>query len=118
MGKTGSLDFMFSRKGVFKIDIAKLAGRDLEEFEFELIDCGIEDFAIDEDVVYIYTSFTDFGLMQKGLEDLKIEIANAELQYIPSTFVDLPEDQAKEVLDLIERLEGDDDVQNVYHNLQ
>jgi YebC/PmpR family DNA-binding regulatory protein len=118
MGKTGSLDFMFSRKGVFKIDIAKLAGRDLEEFEFELIDCGIEDFAIDEDVVYIYTSFTDFGLMQKGLEDLKIEIANAELQYIPSTFVDLSEEQAKEVLDLIERLEGDDDVQNVYHNLQ
>ena len=49
---------------------------------------------------------------------MKIEIANAELQYISNTFVDLPEDQAKDVLDLIERLEGDDDVQNVYHNLQ
>ncbi len=118
MGKTGSLDFVFSRKGVFKIEKSKLGNRDIEEFEFELIDFGIEDMAIDDEVVYVYTSFTDFGMMQKALEDMNIEVSNAELQYIPSTYVDLSEDQAKEVLDLIERLEGDDDVQNVYHNLQ
>ncbi len=118
MGKTGSLDFVFSRKGVFKIEKSKLGGRDIEEFEFELIDFGIEDMAIDDDVIYVYTSFTDFGMMQKALEDMNIEVSNAELQYIPGSYVDLNEDQAKEVLDLIERLEGDDDVQNVYHNLQ
>jgi transcriptional/translational regulatory protein YebC/TACO1 len=95
-----------------------LGGKDIEEFEFELIDFGIEDLAIDDDAVYIYTSFTDFGMMQKALEDMNVDIANAELQYIPNTYVDLSEDQAKEVLDLVERLEGDDDVQNVYHNLQ
>lgn len=118
MGKTGSLDFVFSRKGVFKIEKSKLNGKDLDELEFELIDHGLEDFAIDDDVVYLYTSFTDFGMMQKALEDMNLEVSNAELQYIPNTYVDLNEDQAKEVLDLIERLEGDDDVQNVYHNLQ
>ena len=57
-------------------------------------------------------------MMQKALEDMNVDITNAELQYIPNTYVDLSEDQAKEVLDLVERLEGDDDVQNVYHNLQ
>jgi transcriptional/translational regulatory protein YebC/TACO1 len=118
MGKTGSLDFNFTRKGVFKIEKAALAGKDMDEFEFELIDSGLDDFAIDEEEIYIYTTFTDFGVMQKALEELKIEVKNADLQYIPNSYVDLTEEQAQEVLDLIERLEGDDDVQNVYHNLR
>ena len=118
LGKTGSLDFNFTRKGVFKISKDHLQNRNMDEFEFELIDSGLEDFAIDEEDVYVYTSFSDFGLMQKQLEDLSIPVANAELQYIPNTFVDLDEQQAQEVLDLVERLEGDDDVQNVYHNLK
>lgn len=117
LGKTGSLDFNFTRKGVFKIDKSTLSYSDLDEFEFELIDSGLEDFAIDDEEVYVYTSFVDFGLMQKKLEDLGI-IANAELQYVPNSYVDLTEEQAQEVLDLVERLEGDDDVQNVYHNLR
>lgn len=117
LGKTGSLDFNFTRKGVFKIAKNTLSYTDLDEFEFELIDSGLEDFAIDDEDVYVYTSFVDFGLMQKQLEDLGI-IANAELQYIPNSYVDLSEEQAQEVLDLVERLEGDDDVQNVYHNLR
>jgi YebC/PmpR family DNA-binding regulatory protein len=117
MGKTGSLDFNFTRKGVFKVEKSALAGKDMDEFEFELIDAGLDDFAIDEEEIYIYTTFTDFGLMQKALEDMKIEVKNADLQYIPNSYVDLTEEQAQEVLDLIERLEGDDDVQNVYHNL-
>jgi len=118
LGKTGSLDFNFTRKGVFKIAKETLGDRDLDEFEFELIDHGLEDFAIDDEYVYLFTSFTDFGLMQKQLEDIGIATINAELQYIPNSYVDLNEDQAHEILDLIERLEGDDDVQNVYHNLR
>ncbi len=118
LGKTGSLDFNFTRKGVFKISKETLGDRDLDEFEFELIDHGLEDFAIDDEDVYLYTSFTDFGIMQKQLEDMGIATSNAELQYLPHSYVDLDEDQAQEVLDLIERLEGDDDVQNVYHNLR
>ncbi len=118
MGKTGSLDFNFTRKGVFKISKETLSGKDFDEFEFELIDFGLEDFAIDDEDIYIYTSFTDFGTMQKQLEDMGVATSNAELQYIPNSYVDLTEEQAQEVLDLVERLEGDDDVQNVYHNLR
>jgi len=118
MGKTGSLDFVFNRKGVFKIEKAKLAGRDLDEFEFELIDFGFEDMAIDDDDVYVYTSFSDFGNMQKALEDMAIEVANTSLQYLPTTWVDLDAEQAKEVMDLVDRLEGDEDVQTVYTNLR
>ncbi len=118
LGKTGSLDFNFTRKGVFKIAKETLGERDLDEFEFELIDHGLEDFAIDDEEVYLFTSFTDFGMMQKQLEDMGIATTNAELQYIPNSYVDLNVEQAQEVLDLIERLEGDDDVQNVYHNLR
>jgi YebC/PmpR family DNA-binding regulatory protein len=118
VGKTGSLDFVFTRKGVFAFDKAGLAAWDLEELELELIDHGLEDLAVDDELVYLYTAFTDFGTMQKALEELKLEAKSAELQYLPSTYVDLDEDQAKDVLDLIDRLEGDDDVQNVYHNLR
>ena len=118
MGKTGSLDFNFTRKGVFKISKETLSGKDFDEFEFELIDFGLEDFAIDDEDIYVYTSFTDFGTMQKQLEDMGVATSNAELQYIPNSYVDLTEEQAQEVLDLVERLEGDDDVQNVYHNLR
>jgi YebC/PmpR family DNA-binding regulatory protein len=118
MGKTGSLDFIFSRKGVFKISKTNLAGRDLDELELELIDHGFEDMAIDDEEIYIYTSFPDFGNMQKALEDMGIEVSNAELQYIPTTWVDLDPEQAKEVFNVIERLEGDDDVQTVHHNMR
>ncbi len=118
LGKTGSLDFLFARKGVFSISKTELVGRDLEEFEFELIDAGLDDFAEDEEAVYAYCDFTDFGRMQTQLENMKIETKSAELQYLPLNLVDLPEDQAQEVLDLIDRLEGDEDVQTVYHNLK
>jgi YebC/PmpR family DNA-binding regulatory protein len=118
MGKTGSLDFIFTRKGVLKIEKSKLGGRDLDEFEFELIDFGLDEVAFDDEMVYVYCDFTSFGQMQKALEDMGIEVNTAELQYIPNTWVDLTEEQAKEVLDLVDRLEGDDDVQTVYHNLR
>ncbi|MCS7029035.1 MAG: YebC/PmpR family DNA-binding transcriptional regulator [Bacteroidia bacterium] len=114
--KTGSLDFIFDRKGVFKLQNNNL---DLETLELELIDFGLEELGHDEEGnIIIYSAFTDFANMQKALEDRKIEVISAEIQRIPNTFVELPEAQENEVLELIEKLESDDDVQNVYHNLK
>lgn len=118
MGKTGSLEFNFTRKGVFTIPKLNVDGRDPEELEFELIDFGLEDLALGEEEIFVYTSYQDFSKMASGLESLKIEPKNAELQYIPNSYVDLNPEQAQEVLDLVDRLEGDEDVQNVYHNLK
>jgi YebC/PmpR family DNA-binding regulatory protein len=115
LGKTGSLDFLFDRKGVFKIEKGNL---NLDELELELIDAGLEDIAIDENEVYLYSSFNDFGSMSKALEEKGINIISAEKQRIPSTTVELNESQQEEVLRLVETLEEDDDVQNVYHNLK
>lgn len=118
LGKTGSLDFLFSRKGVFKIEKPTLGNLSVDDLELELIDFGCEEIAVDDEEIYIYTAFTDFGAMQKALEDKGIAFKSAELQYIPNTYVDLGEEEAKEVLELIEKLEADDDVQNVFHNLK
>lgn len=115
LGKTGSLDFLFDRKGVFKI---KKGNLNVEELELELIDYGLEDLAIDGDEVYIYTSFNDFGKMDKALEEKNIEVISAEKQRIPNTWVELNESQQEEVIKLIEALEQDDDVQQVFHNLK
>jgi len=115
LGKTGSLDFLFERKGVFKIQKGDL---DLDELELELIDAGLEDIAVDENEIYIYTSFGSFGAMSKALEEKGINIISAEKQRIPSNFIELGEKHQEAVLRLVESLEEDDDVQNVYHNLK
>lgn len=115
LGKTGSLDFLFERKGVFKIEKGKL---DIDELELELIDAGLEDIAIDDTEAYIYCSFNDFGAMSKALEEKGINIISAEKQRVPATFVELNESQQEEVIKLIETLEQDDDVQQVFHNLK
>jgi YebC/PmpR family DNA-binding regulatory protein len=115
LGKTGSLDFLFERKGIFKIDKGNHV---LDELELELIDYGAEEVSEDEDGVYVVASFTDFGKMQKGLEEKGITILSAELDRIPTNTTELNEEQQKEVHALIERLEEDDDVQNVFHNMK
>ncbi len=115
LGKTGSLDFLFERKGIFKIEQGSFS---LEDLELELIDFGAEELAAEEDGVYVTTSFADFGKMQKGLEEKGIKILSAELDRIPTTTTELTEEQQKEVNALIERLEDDDDVQNVFHNMK
>ena len=114
MGNSGSVAFMFERKGVFKFDPANL---NLEEAELELIDAGAEDIEQNPDEIIVYTKFSEFGHMLKFLESTGREPKSSELQYIPATTKELPESQQDEVLKLIEVLEGDDDVQNVYHNL-
>lgn len=116
MLNSGSLDFIFDRKGVFLVPVA---GINLEEFELEMIDFGMEDMEEDgEGNLLIYVPFTEFGNMQKGLEDRKIEIKNAELQRIPTTYVELSEEEEAEFNKLLDKLEDDDDVTNVWHNLK
>jgi YebC/PmpR family DNA-binding regulatory protein len=114
MGNSGSVSFMFERKGVFKFDPGKL---NLDELELDLIDAGAEDIQRDAEETIIYTKFTEFGHMHKFLESKKSEAKSSELQYIPNTTKELSEAEQDEVLKCIEALEADDDVQNVYHNL-
>ena len=114
MGNSGSVSFMFERKGVFKFDPEKL---NLDELELDLIDAGADEIEQGEEETIIYTKFTEFGHLQKFLESKSLEPKSSELQYVPATTKELPEDQQDEVLKCVEALEGDDDVQNVYHNL-
>lgn len=115
LGKTGSLDFIFTRKGVFKINAE---GRDLEELELELIDFGLEEIQQEEDLLFIYTAFEDFGNMSKGLETLGIEPISSELQRIALSETEVSDEVAEDVIKLIEKIEEDDDVQNVYYNMK
>ena len=115
LGKTGSLDFLFERKGVFEMD-AK--GINLEELEFELIDHGLEEIEAVEDKVFVYTAFSDFGKMQKALEEHKITVVAASKERIPNNLIELNTEQKAEVEKLVEKLEEEDDVQAVYHNMK
>ena len=117
LGTNGSLEFLFDRKGVFSIDKESIDRR-MEDFELEVIEAGATTIEKEEDTIYIYTDFTDFGPMNSKLEELGIEPKNAELQRIPLNTVELPVEDAKKILDLVEKFEEDDDVQNVYHNLK
>ena len=117
LGTNGSLEFLFDRKGVFSIDRESISSN-MEELELELIEGGATTIEKEEEAIYVYTDFTDFGTMNSKLEELGIEPKNAELQRIPLNTVELPVEDAKKILELVEKFEDDDDVQNVYHNLQ
>jgi YebC/PmpR family DNA-binding regulatory protein len=114
LSKSGSLDFAFERKSVFVI---KTEGVNTEELEFELIDAGLEDIEVEEDEMVITASFENFGNMQKTLEAKGIQLVSAELQRIPTNLIQLTEEEKAQVEALIERLEDDEDVQNVYSNM-
>ena len=116
LGKTGSLDFMFQRKGVFRI--IKDSKINPEDLELELIDFGLDSMEVDDTEIIIYSKFEDFGKMSKGLEDKKIDVKRVALERLPTTFVELSEEQQDEILQLVDKLEEDDDVQAVYHNLK
>lgn len=117
LGTNGSLEFIFDRKGVFTIAAEKV-GMDLEGFEMELIDGGLEELEKEGEIVLVYTNFTDFSAMQKKLEELGIELQSAELQRIPNSTKALDVGKSKSVLNMIDKFEEDDDVQNVFHNLE
>ena len=116
LGKTGSLDFLFQRKGVFRL--AKEDKLFPDELELELIDFGLESMDVEEEEIVIYSAYEDFGKMSKGLEDKKITVKKAALERIPNSFVELNEEQQDDVLQLIDKFEEDDDVLAVYHNLK
>jgi YebC/PmpR family DNA-binding regulatory protein len=111
----GSLEFLFDRKAV--IEFTKTEDVDMEELELELIDYGLEKFEIDEETVYAYADYKDFGNLSEGLEKLSIEIIKADLQRIPNAPTDFTDGQMEDILKLIEKIEDDDDVQAVYTNL-
>jgi len=117
LATNGSVDFLFDRKGIFIIEKGDL---DLDELELELIDGGAEDLDYDEEAgeITITVDFSDFGNMQKKLEDVEIEPKSANLERIPTTTSDLDISDSKNVLNLIEALEELDDVQAVFHNLE
>jgi YebC/PmpR family DNA-binding regulatory protein len=112
----GSLGFLFDRKGVITVNSEKIS--DPENFELEVIDAGAEDLEINDGFYYITTSLEDFGNVRKRIEDVGIEAENAELRRIPNDLKRLDQESALRVLKMIEDFEDDDDVQNVYHNLE
>ncbi len=117
LGKTGCLDFIFTRKGVFKLDATGLNPDDLE---LDLIDHGLDELFTDEEEnqIIIHTAFTDYNLMQKALEDKKLNVLSSELERLATTFVALTEEQETEVMVMIDKMEQDDDVQKLYHNIK
>ncbi|MBQ8045851.1 MAG: YebC/PmpR family DNA-binding transcriptional regulator [Bacteroidales bacterium] len=116
LGTNGSLGFIFDRKGVFVLP--KKADMDMEMLEMELIDAGLEEMEVDEEYITLYTAMEDFGAMVKKLEDMKLEVENAELQRIPNTTKALDEESMRKVLKIVDLLEEDDDVQAVYHDME
>jgi YebC/PmpR family DNA-binding regulatory protein len=119
LGSTGSVGFGFKRMGVFRLNPA---GLDADGLELDLIDHGLEELGEStgekgEPQLVLRCAFADFGQLQKALEDRRITPLSAESEYIAQTPIELPEDQAAEVLKLIDRLEQDEDVQKVFHNL-
>ena len=116
LGTSGSVAFTFNRLGEFKV---KKTGLNIEDLELELIDYGLEEIGEDsEGNIIIRATFTEFGHMAKALEEKKIEVITAELTRIPMNTTELSEEAAQDVFKLIDKLEQDEDVQKVYHNLK
>ena len=117
LGTSGSVVFMFDHTCNFRVkrDDIKI---DLEEFEFELIDFEVEEIFEDEDGLLIYAPFEQYGAIQKYLEENNIEILSSDFERIPTTTKKLSEEEQADVEKLLEKLEEDDDVQNVYHSMQ
>lgn len=115
LGNSGSVVFLFKQLGVFKL---KPEGLNMDDMELELIDFGLEEVGEDsEGNIIVRCGFTDFGNMQKALEEKGITPISSEVEWLPSTTVSITEEQAEDVFKLIERLEQDDDVQHVFHNM-
>ncbi|POY35170.1 YebC/PmpR family DNA-binding transcriptional regulator [Solitalea longa] len=114
LGTSGLLNFIFERKAVFRI---AADGLDVEELELDLIDFGAEEVFQDENEITITTEFEDFGKMQKALEDKGLNIISSEFERFCTTFKEVNAEQEAEVQKLIDKLEEDDDVNAVYHNM-
>lgn len=115
LAPSGSMVNMFSRKAVIEFEMP--SGKDKEELEMELIDGGLEELSENDGICYAYADYTDFGSLVKAFEDAKIEIKKASLQYIPTVPNELTEEQMEEIDKLLDRIDEDDDVQQVFTNI-
>jgi YebC/PmpR family DNA-binding regulatory protein len=119
MGNSGSVSFQFKKMGVFKLNPEGLV---MDDLELELIDHGLDELGESNDdngnpIIVLRCAFTDFGNLQKALEEKNITAISAELEWIPSTTVPVTDEQAEDISKLIERLEEDEDVNKVFHNM-
>lgn len=116
LGTTGSQSFNFERKGVFRISTV---GLDMDEVELTLIDAGLDNIegADNDDEVYLQCPFSEFGNMQKGLEAAKIAVIEAKILFIPNVLIELTPEQKEELNKMIEKIQDDEDVQEVYTNM-
>jgi YebC/PmpR family DNA-binding regulatory protein len=114
LGTSGSVSFMFDRKGEFIFDLGE---RDMDDLELELIDGGADEIDVSEGKVYVYTAYEDFGMMQVALEELGIEVEEASLQRFPQVLKELSDEEKADLEGLIERFEDDEDVQKVFHGM-
>ena len=115
LGTSGSVSFMFDHICNFKINKTNI---DIEELELELIDHGAQEVFTDQDHILIYASFDFFGNIQKALEEINIEIISSEFDRIPNNTKKVTELERVEIEKLLEKIENDDDVQNVFHNME
>jgi len=115
LGTSGCLQFLFDHKCVFKI--APKEGVSLEDLELELIDFGVDELVEDEDSIILYGEFQSYSSIQKYLEENGFEIFSAEFERIPNDMKELNEEQKAQVVKLLEKIEDDEDVQNVFHNM-
>jgi len=119
LGNSGSVSFQFKKMGVFNL---KPEGLNMDDLELDLIDHGLDELGESNDdngnaIFVLRCAFTDFGNLQKALEDKNIQPISAELEWIPTTTVPMTDEQAEDVSKLIERLEEDEDVNKVFHNM-
>lgn len=117
LGKNGELAFIFDRKGIFHL-LKSEVKTDWDDFEMEMIDAGAEDIDQDENEILITTAFEDFGSMSHKLDELKLDVISGDLQRIPNNTKLVSEEQFKINMKMLDRFEEDDDVQNVYHNME
>jgi YebC/PmpR family DNA-binding regulatory protein len=115
LGTNGSLSFLFDRKGIFAIPKDDI---DLEEFELEIIDAGVEEVVLDDQMIMVTSAMEDFGSVSKKLEEMGISPESQSLQRIPNLTKELDLEGSRKVLKLVDLLEDNDDVQNVFHNLE
>jgi len=112
---SGSLEFMFNRKAVFEFKLPE--GKEIDDFELELIDAGLEEIEENEGIIYAYADYTNFGSMSHAFDEMKIEVLNANLKRYPTTPVEFTEEQLEDIEKMLDKLEEDEDVQAVYTNI-
>lgn len=115
LGTSGSVSYMFSHKAVFVV--GKNAIGDRDEFELEMIDAGLEEIKEEDEHLLLIAGFSDFGTFTKALEDKGIEVIESRFDRVPAMLKQLSDEQVEEVIKLIDKMEEDDDVQNVFHTM-